>query len=237
MIEVKNWRIFSFKFLIFGMIQYLILTSTAMFFYSGGTLADPLSPGYNFWGNLFSDLGRVIALSGEPNTISFIIFTITALLFAFSFIPFTLALPRLFEGEKKRYNLIIIGTGVGLLTTVALLGTILTPWDLFPDIHLIFSNFFNIMGSLVLVFYALAILNNKEYPNFYAYAYILLLVFGVIYTITLLILPKIVSVEIITIQATMQKISQYSFITCFLIQGYGARNFVKNKQVDFILNT
>ena len=237
MIELKNWRINSFKFLIFGMAQYIILTAVAMFFYSGGTLADSSSPGYDFWGNLFSDLGRIIALSGEPNTISFIIFTTTALIFATSFIPFTLALPRLFEGEKKRYNLIIIATCVGLLTTVTLLGTILTPWDLFPDMHLIFSNMFNIMGSLVLVFYALAILNNEEYPNFYAYAYILLLIFGVIYTITLLNLPKIVSVEVITIQATMQKISQYSFITCFLIQGYGAWNFVKNEKIDLMLNS
>ena len=229
MIELKNWRDLSYKFLIFGMGQYIILTFIAMFFYSGGTLADPLSHGYNFWGNLFSDLGRIIALSGEPNTISFIIFTITALVFAFSFIPFTLALPKLFEHKKTQYKLIIIGTGIGLLAIVSLFGTILTPWDLFNNEHLLFSNLFNIFGSLVLLFYALAILYNNDYPNYYAYFYVLILVFGVIYTVTLLLLPKLVSVEVITIQATLQKISQYSFISCFIIQGYGALSLQKIK--------
>ena len=224
MIELKNWRELSYKFLIFGMGQYIVLTSIAMVFYSGGTLVDPLSYGYNFWGNLFSDLGRIIALSGEPNTVSFIIFTITALVFAFSFIPFTLALPKLFESKKTQYKLILIGTGVGLVTITSLLGTILTPWDLYYNLHLIFSNLFNIFGSLVLLFYALAILYNDDYPNFYAYIYVLILGFGVIYTITLSFLPKVVSVEIITIQATLQKISQYSFILCFIIQAYGALN-------------
>jgi hypothetical protein len=229
MMELKNWRDLSYKLLIIGMAQYIILTTIAMFFYSGGTLADPLSHGYNFWGNLFSDLGRIIALSGEANIASFIIFTITALIFAFSFIPFTLALPKLFDSKRTQYKLILIATGFGLLAILALLGTILTPWDRFPDLHLIFSNLFNIMGSLVLLFYALAILNNNEYPNFYAYIYIVILLFGVVYTFTLLTLPKVVSVEVITVQATMQKISQYSFISCFIIQGYGALSLEKIK--------
>ena len=227
--ELKNWRELSYKFLIFGMGQYIILTSIAMVFYSGGTLVDPLSHGYDFWGNLFSDLGRIIALSGEPNTISFIIFTITALIFAFSFIPFILALPKLFKSENTQYKLILVGTGVGFLTIISLLGTILTPWDLFHNTHLLFSNLFNILGSLVLLFYALAILYNKDYPNFYAYIYVLILIFGVVYTFALLSLPKVVSVEVITVQATMQKISQYSFISCFIIQGYGALSLEKIK--------
>jgi hypothetical protein len=229
MIELKYWHGLSFKFLIFGMVQYIILTSIAMIFYSGGTLADPLNQGYHFWGNLFSDLGRIIAISGEPNTISFILFTITALIFAFSFIPFLLALPKFFTGGNLRYKLILIGTGFGLLSIASLLGTILTPWDRFHNLHLMFSNLFNIMGSLVVLFYAVAILYNEDYPNLYAYIYVIILIFGVVYTFTLLLLPKVVSVEVITVQATMQKISQYSFISCFIIQGYGALSLEKIK--------
>lgn len=228
-LKVKNWSEWAFLTIIIGMIQYVVFTFIAMSFYTGGTLADPLSPGYSFWGNLFSDLGRIIALSGEPNTISFVIFTVTALIFSLSFIPFTLALPKFFKGEKRQYNVIIIGTGIGLLATASLLGTVLTPWDVYHETHLFFANIFNIMGSLVLFFYAIAILYNEGYPNFYAYTYIILLIFGIIYTIILLNLPKQVSLEIITIQATMQKISQYSFLTCFLIQGYGAWTLEKTK--------
>ncbi|MHA1105644.1 MAG: hypothetical protein ACTSPN_07960 [Promethearchaeota archaeon] len=220
--QIKNWRQKSFLFIIFGIIQYIIFTLIAMLFYAGGTLADPLSTGYDFWGNLFSDLGRIIALSGHPNTIAFIIFTISAIIFSISFIPFTFALPDFFKGERKQFNIIIIATGVGLISISSLIGTILTPWDVFGGLHLLFANIFNIMGSLVLLLYAIAILYNDNYPNIYAIVYLILLIFGIIYSIILMTIPKSISTETLTFQATMQKISQYSFLFCFLIQGFGA---------------
>ena len=220
--HIKNWRQKSFLFIIFGIIQYIIFTLIAMLFYAGGTLADPSSIGYDFWRNLFSDLGRIIAISGEPNTISYVIFTISAMIFAISFIPFTFALLEFFKREKKQFNIIIIATGVGLITTSSLIGTILTPWDVFGELHLLFANIFNIMGSLVLLLYAIAILHNKNYPNIYAIVYIILLIFGIIYSIILMAIPKSISTEALTFQGTMQKISQYSFLLCFLIQGFGA---------------
>lgn len=220
--HIKNWRQKSFLFIIFGIIQYIIFTLVAMAFYAGGTLADPLSTGYDFWRNLFSDLGRMIALSGQPNTISYVIFTISAMIFSISFIPFTFALPEFFKGEKKQFNIIIIATGVGLISVSSLIGTIITPWDVFGDLHLLFANIFNIMGSLVLLLYAIAILYNKNYSNIYAIVYIILLIFGILYSVILMIIPKSISIETLTFQATMQKISQYSFLLCFMIQGFGA---------------
>lgn len=220
--QIKSWRQKSFLFIIFGIIQYIIFTLIAMLFYAGGTLVDPLSTGYDFWGNLFSDLGRIVALSGQPNTIAFIIFTISAMIFSISFIPFTFALPEYFKEDKKQFNIIIIATGVGLISVSSLIGTILTPWDVFDELHLLFANIFNIMGSLVLLLYAIAILYNKDYPNIYAITYIILLIFGIFYSIMLMTIPKSISAETLTLQATMQKISQYSFLVCFMIQGFGA---------------
>jgi hypothetical protein len=56
-----------------------------------------------------------------------------------------------------------------------------------------------------------------------------LLIIAVIYTIILVSIPKSISQEGLTIQASMQKVSQYSFLLCFLIQGYGTWKLQKDK--------
>ena len=54
----KNWREKVFMFGMIGMINYVILTLIAMVFYAGGTMINYNAPGYTFWANWFSDLGR-----------------------------------------------------------------------------------------------------------------------------------------------------------------------------------
>ena len=226
---LKNWKIFASLFIIFGPAQYIILTALAMLFYAGGTLVNPFSQGYYFWGNFFSDLGRVIALSGAPNNISFVIFTITALILSFSFIPFAFAIISFFKSDKKMYLIARVGSLFCLSSIIFLIGTILTPWDIFAKTHLIFANLFNVTGVLGIVFFTIAVLYSKDYPNLYAFVYIVLLIVGITYTIVLISLPKSITLEGLIIQASMQKISQYSFLICFLIQGYGAWKLQKYK--------
>ena len=224
----KNWKIFASLFIIFGPVQYIIFTAVAMIYYAGGTIVNPLSPGYNFWGNFFSDLGRVTALSGASNIISFTIFTITALMLSFSFIPFAFVLPTFFKNDKKQYLIARIGSLICLISIVFLIATILTPWDIFSTTHLMFANLFNITGAMGVIFFAVAVKYNKNYPNIYAFTYGVLLIIAIVYTVVLVFLPKSITPEGLTIQASMQKISQYSFLFCFLIQGYGAWKLQKS---------
>lgn len=226
---IKNWKLFASLFIIFGPAQYIILTAVAMLFYAGGTMIDPLSPGYYFWGNFFSDLGRVIALSGAPNVVSFTIFTITATLLSLSFIPFAFVISSYFKSDKKQYLVARIGSLICLTSIIFLIASILTPWDVFDRMHLMFANLFNITGVLGIVFFTIAVLYNKDYPNLYGFVYIALLIIAVIYTIVLISIPKSITVDGLIIQASMQKFSQYSFLLCFLIQGYGAWKLQKYK--------
>jgi len=226
---IKNWKLFASLFIIFGPAQYIVLTAIAMLFYAGGTMIDPLSPGYDFWGNFFSDLGRVIALSGAPNIVSFTIFTITALVLSFSFVPFAFVFSSYFKSDKKQFLLAKIGSLISLTSVVFLIGTIFTPWDIFDRTHLLFANLFNVTGLGGIIFFTIAVLYNKNYPNLYGFVYIALLIIAVIYTIILVSIPKSISQEGLTIQASMQKVSQYSFLLCFLIQGYGAWKLQKEK--------
>ncbi|MFX0048256.1 MAG: hypothetical protein ACFE8G_08800 [Candidatus Hermodarchaeota archaeon] len=226
---IKNWKLFASLLIIFGPAQYIVLTAIAMVFYAGGTMIDPLSQGYYFWGNFFSDLGRVIALSGAPNIVSFTIFTITALTLSFSFIPFVFVISSYFKSDKRQYIIARIGSLISLISSVFLVATILTPWDIFDRTHLMFANLFNITGILGIVFFTIAVLYNKDYPNLYGFVYIALLTVAVIYTLVLVSLPKTITLDGLIIQASMQKVSQYSFLLCFLIQGYGAWKLQKYK--------
>lgn len=225
---IKNWKLFASLFIIFGAAQYIILTAVAMLFYAGGTMIDSLSPGYYFWGNFFSDLGRVIALSGAPNVVSFTIFTITASILSISFIPFAFVISSYFKSDKKQYLVARIGSLICLTSIVFLIATILTPWDVFDRTHLVFANLFNITGMLGVVFFTIAVLYNRDYPNLYGFVYIALLIIAVIYTIILVSIPKSITLDGLIIQASMQKFSQYSFLLCFLIQGYGAWKLQKD---------
>ena len=226
---IKNWKLFASLFIIFGPVQYIILTAVAMLFYAGGTMVDPQSPGYYFWGNFFSDLGRVIALSGAPNIVSFTIFTISASVLSISFIPFAFVISSYFKRDKKQYLVARIGSFICLASIVFLIATILTPWDIFDKTHLIFANLFNITGVLGVVFFTIAVLYNRDYPNLYGFVYIALLIIAVIYSIILISIPKSITLDGLIIQASMQKFSQYSFLLCFLIQGYGAWKLQKDK--------
>ena len=225
---IKNWKLFASLFIIFGAAQYIILTAVAMLFYAGGTMIDPLSPGYYFWGNFFSDLGRVIALSGASNVVSFTIFTISASVLSISFIPFAFVISSYFKSDKKQYLVARIGSLICLTSIVFLIATILTPWDVFDKTHMMFANLFNITGVLGVVFFTIAVLYNKDYPNLYGFVYIALLIIAVIYTIILISMPKSITSDGLIIQASMQKFSQYSFLLCFLIQGYGAWKLQKD---------
>jgi len=227
--KFKNWRKWAFIYIMIACIQYVILSAIAMFFYGGGTLINPLSPGYSFFGNFFSDLGRTVALSGAPNTTSFILFTISAIFMSFSLIPFSIAMPNFFNEDKMEYKVSNFASFIGILAGVFLIITVLTPWDIFHNVHLLVANFYSLLGLAVIILFSLVMIRNKKYKNFYAYAFIVLAVIAFIYSIIVLAGPEFTTPEGLTIQVTMQKVVQYSFLTCFFIQGYGAWKFLRCK--------
>ena len=72
-LKLSNKRVYLLA--LAGIILYLVLIVIAMFTYPGGTKDDISIVGYSFWGNTFSDLGRVTAWNGDPNPISMTLFS------------------------------------------------------------------------------------------------------------------------------------------------------------------
>lgn len=193
-----------------------------MGFYKGGTYIDPYSRGYLFWYNYFSDLGRIVAHSGVPNTISWILFTITLTLWGLSQIPFFLEFPKFFRNSKKLRIASIIGSIFGILTGLFYIGVAFTPSDIIDPLH----DFFVVLGFgsifICIILYSFVILNEKDYPQFYGKIFVIsATILGVYYIIILLLVNTSITSKLL-ILVIGQKIMIYTLLLCSLIQIYGA---------------
>ncbi|MHA1804348.1 MAG: hypothetical protein ACTSU4_07405 [Promethearchaeota archaeon] len=216
--NLKGWKNKAYLFIIIGGIQYIILILIATMFYAGGTKSNPGRPGYSFWSNSLSDLGRTIAYSGIHNTTSMIIFTITLTIWGSSLIPFFLAYQSFFKEEKKQKISSRLGSIFGMIAGVCLIGIAFTPADILIAPHMIFVYIGYTAILLVGISYTVAVFLNKNFPRIYFYIF---LIFTIIFYVT-------VSIALIglsgseTLLATGQKIGRFSTVACFAIAGYGA---------------
>ena len=112
--ESKNWKQNAFIFVIIGSALYVILTFIGMILYPGGNAVDNNQPGYSFFYNFFSDLGRSKSFSGQDNTISMVLYIIATGLFGLSIIPFSIAFRDFFiETNEKSLETSRPGVFVG----------------------------------------------------------------------------------------------------------------------------
>ncbi|MFX1476970.1 MAG: hypothetical protein ACFFCI_02450 [Promethearchaeota archaeon] len=223
--NLKKWICFVN---IIGCLQFIIITAVAMLFYKGGTYIDPSTSHYLFWYNYFSDLGRVIAHSGVPNTISFVLFTITLNLWGLFQIPFFYVLHSLFKQNPRQKKLSLVGSILGGLTGVFYIGIAFTPSDVSDISH----NLFVLLGFgsiyICIILYTLLILKNKNYPNLYGIILLISAVILSIYFIFLAATPGNLTSTGLLIHVVGQKFMIYTLLLCGIIQSYGVI-----KQLDF----
>ena len=166
--NVENWRERAYIFQILGAIIYFILIFIAMLFYAGGNYKNPNVSGYSFWENIISDLGRTVGYSGIPNTVSIILFSISLVLYAILFIPFYLIFSDLFQNKELKLKVAKIGSILGIIASLSIIGIVFTPIDLLDIAHLIFASIAYLSLSLNGVFYTIALYINKDFPKIYS---------------------------------------------------------------------
>ncbi len=220
--KFNNWREFVFFLMFLSSILWFILTFIEMMFYSGGTMVNPNSPGYDFFSNFHSDLGRTVSYSGRPNTISYVIFTINNTIFWGSAILFFVAVNNFFREKTKEKWIALVGTIIGVFTCIIFLIVIFLPWDLYYEPHVMLNRIGSLALILVVVLFAVATYLNEDYPNRYFLAYLIYTIIVVIYLVVMFTGPSITSAEGLRIQATWQKILLFAGIITILFQGYGA---------------
>jgi hypothetical protein len=207
---------------IIGCGQFIIITAIAMIFYKGGTYIDPSTTHYLFWNNYFSDLGRTVAHSGIPNTVSFILFTVTLSLWGIGQIPFYFVLHSFFKDTPEQKSVSLVGTILGTLTGIFYVGIALTPSDISEVLHDLFVVFGFGSIFICIILYTVIILKNKEYPNFYGIILLISAIILSIYFIFLLVTPGNLTSIGLFIYVVGQKFMIYTLLICGIIQSYGA---------------
>ena len=199
-----------------GCVQFVVLSTLAMFFYPGGTYSDESTSGYSFPQNFFSDLGRTAAHNGDSNTASMVLFVMALSLVGLTLVLFFLAVPQHFASSHRTKRLSAIGSVVGVISGISYIGIAAVP----ADINLMVHGYFVLtaFGALLLVVvcYSTAILRSQVYPRTYAFVHFASAVILALYLVLLFSGPDVettsdvVTTSDVTIQAVGQKVVVYA---------------------------
>ncbi|MFX0101033.1 MAG: hypothetical protein ACFFCS_15770 [Candidatus Hodarchaeota archaeon] len=206
----------AFLIAMIGRSQFVIFSAIGMIFYQGGNLMYPDEESYNFFLNYFSDLGRTISISGEPNLVSCLIFSISFFFYEVAMLPYFVFFHEFFHEEKKRNKLAIIGSFLGFIGISTSIMVAFTPTDVVPKLHLIFAFLPYYFTIPVIALFILLIIKNEKFPNKYAVVYLIYLIIVLVY----LLIVKYSGSFAASVIA--QKFNIYAGCACFTIQAYGA---------------
>jgi len=128
------WRLGGFLSLaiLSGVFGFVALEIPAMCLYPGGTWWDATTRGHRFWENFLCDLEWRVALNHQPNLVGSRLAQAAMLLIVLAFVPFWLAIPRLFDRYTR------IGKAVRVLGLASVGGTTavtLMPSERFGALH------------------------------------------------------------------------------------------------------
>jgi hypothetical membrane protein len=224
-----SWREGAFALVLFGCVQFVVLTLVAMLLYPGGTIADPTARRYSFFHNFFSDLGRTHTPAGEPNTASFLLFTVALALVGAGLILFFVASLRFFSDSRPARLWSRLGCLFGIASGIGFIGVAFAPADRSLWIHAGFALLaFQAFLPAVLAF-ALAILGTKGYARRYALVYLAFAALLAGYVVLLRAGPSLGASHGLVVQAAGQKIIVYAGIGCVLVQAWGARRLAQRR--------
>jgi hypothetical membrane protein len=207
-------------------ILFLLLTPLAMFLYPGGTAVDPSTPGYRFFHNFFSDLGRIVAHNGESNIASAVAFVVALSLAGLGLAIFFVAILPLYRPRRLALALGLVGSLFGVLSGLSFAGIALTPADVALAVHgwFVVTAFRAFLAATL--FHTAAVLLTTHYPNRYAAVYggFALLLAGYIWL--LLQGPSLDSPQGLVVQVTGQKVIAYAAIAVAWLAARGAAPLV-----------
>jgi hypothetical protein len=168
--------------------------------------------------NTISELGQTVTYSGEPNTVSMILFVCFFLVWAVAIIAFFAVFPSFFTKSRIAKWVSIIGSAFALISGGATFGVVL-PMNLYGSIHFICSMIMYIAILLSQIFSAIAIFLSKRFPKKYG---VFLLISALIIIIFIFIFIHFLAAPIMEIYVVGQKVITYAILTAIGATAYGA---------------
>lgn len=183
----KNWREHLFLFYMIQIIVGHILVFLAILFYAGGTRINPYAPGYSFWTNTLSDAGRTKGYSGDPNTISYILYFIFLFTSGVTTILIYNAIMYFFSEDNLERKYSKIGSIFGIISGFSYIGIAFFTNDIDQNLHFLFVYLANFTITIAALLYLKPIFHNKTFPNKIGYIIIIELGIGITRTIIMII--------------------------------------------------
>ena len=215
--NLNRWRKFAGISVIIGNVLFWLLLVVAMFFYTGGTMDSPFTPGYSFWGNTISDLGRTISYNGGFNITSMILFTLALILFALLSIPLYLVFPKLFTTKPIESISAKVGSVLGFITSIGLIGIVFTPADIANTLHWMFAYVMYIALFFSGAFYVISLFLNPHVPKIYAKIFTAYCIVLFVSLMVIIIGSPVSRVYLVV----AQKIAHISVAFGYIVLGYG----------------
>lgn len=214
-----------YKLSILSTVQFVLLTTVAMFFYKGGSFVNVNSTGYSFFTNFFSELGMTETHAGNPNTVSAILFFLALAISGVTLVLFFVSFKLIFKSNLATQITSSLGMMAGIVSGIGFVGVAFTPANLLPDMHTTFV--FWAFGSfpLAVLLFIVAIYLEPTYPNNNAIVFIVFAILLIAYYWLLSNGPAIDTPQGLRIQVTGQKLIAYATVFSTLIQSYFALQF------------
>lgn len=165
----------------------------SMIFYPDGISATGYNgfDGYSFWNNFISDLGMTQTFGGEPKAASSILLFIGLLILSIGgtiFYLLAFSVLGIKEEENDNSMLAAIGSTIGIIGNILLLGVSLFPKDTELLLHEITSVAFFLLSFIAVLIYNRIIILRKDISNKYTILGYIFVVCGLIYAIV----PKLI---------------------------------------------
>jgi hypothetical protein len=126
------WRA---SLLIYGSVQFVILTAIAMLVYPGGAVYELAADRYLFSRNFFSDLGATSTPSGRPNLASHILFVIALGTVGLALIPASSNWQVIVARRRTAQAAGWASQAFEVIAGLGFIGIAVTPWNLVLDAH------------------------------------------------------------------------------------------------------
>jgi hypothetical protein len=199
---------FGAKLLVYASVQFVVLTSGAMFLYPGGAMYEPNAKRYLFFQNFFSDLGATLTRTKESNLYSMLLFIVALGSIGTSLAVASPLWKRVIVGEGRTMAFGHAAQALSLLSGICYVGIALTPWNLVLGVHMLFvQGAFTLLLGFVICLTVMEVQNN--WPVRYIASNIVYIAILTTYVFVLFHGPNLLTFRGLVFQVIAQKIIVY----------------------------
>ncbi len=226
-----SWRQFFILMGLVGALQFLVLTSAAMYWYPGGTIHQPQLESYSFLNNYFSDLGRTRCFDRESNMLCHYLFKTALTISGITLILFFGVVPSLFSNPISK-GLGSFAALLGIAAGLCYIGIGWIPWNEHYWQHTWYVRWGFIAFLGMSLVYTPAIFADRQYPDRYGWAFLIFAGVLAVQIVIMLFGPRAYrSGEALFLQAVSQKVVVYAEIGVMIYQAWGAYRLAGNKEI------